>query len=120
MPTTYLESFGADLSENKLFKCVSIILTGMMENYHLEEGIENTEESLGILTEVNQVYDSESMEGRVMRDNWGGDGSGEREEEAKCMVVKYVIKIEQLPNRCNPRITPSPTLKKKEKKRKKC
>ena len=69
MPTTYLESFGADLSENKLFKCVSIILTGMMENYHLEEGIENTEESLEILTEVDQVYDSESMEGRVMRDN---------------------------------------------------
>ena len=29
----------------------------------------------------------------------------EREEEAKRMVVKYVIKTEQLPNRCNPRIT---------------
>ena len=28
MPTTYLESFGADLSENKLFQCVSILLTG--------------------------------------------------------------------------------------------
>ena len=28
MPTTYLESFGADLSENKLFQCVSIVLTG--------------------------------------------------------------------------------------------
>ena len=25
---TYLESFGADLSENKLFQCVSILLTG--------------------------------------------------------------------------------------------
>ena len=29
MSTTYLESFGADLSENKLFQCVSILLTGM-------------------------------------------------------------------------------------------
>ena len=29
MPTTYLESFGADLSENELFQCVSILLTGM-------------------------------------------------------------------------------------------
>ena len=29
MPTTYLESFCADLSENKLFQCVSILLTGM-------------------------------------------------------------------------------------------
>ena len=28
MPTTYLELFGADLSENKLFQCVSILLTG--------------------------------------------------------------------------------------------
>ena len=28
MPTTYLESFGADLSESKLFQCVSILLTG--------------------------------------------------------------------------------------------
>ena len=28
MPTTYLESFGADFSENKLFQCVSILLTG--------------------------------------------------------------------------------------------
>ena len=28
MSTTYLESFGADLSENKLFQCVSILLTG--------------------------------------------------------------------------------------------
>ena len=28
MPTTYLESFGADLSENELFQCVSILLTG--------------------------------------------------------------------------------------------
>ena len=27
MPTTYLESFGADLSENELFQCVSILLT---------------------------------------------------------------------------------------------
>ena len=49
-----------------------------VENYPLEEGIENTEENLGILTEVNQVYDSESMQGRVMRDNRGGDGSRER------------------------------------------
>ena len=40
-----------------------------MENYPLEEGIENTEENLRILTEVNQVYDSESMGGRGMRDN---------------------------------------------------
>ena len=29
MPTTYLESFGADFSENELFQCVSILLTGM-------------------------------------------------------------------------------------------
>ena len=28
MPTTYLESFGVDSSENKLFQCVSILLTG--------------------------------------------------------------------------------------------
>ena len=28
MPTTYLESFDADWSENELFKCVSILLTG--------------------------------------------------------------------------------------------
>ena len=28
MSITYLESFGADLSENKLFQCVSILLTG--------------------------------------------------------------------------------------------
>src|SRR6201986_4182289 len=28
MPTNYLESFGADLSENELFQCVSILLTG--------------------------------------------------------------------------------------------
>ena len=28
MPTTYLESFGADLSENELCQCVSILLTG--------------------------------------------------------------------------------------------
>ena len=28
MTTTYLESFGADLSENELFQCVSILLTG--------------------------------------------------------------------------------------------
>ena len=28
MPTTYLESFGADLSEKKLFQCVFILLTG--------------------------------------------------------------------------------------------
>ena len=27
MPTTYLESFGADLSENEPFQCVSILLT---------------------------------------------------------------------------------------------
>ena len=27
--TTHLESFGADLSENKLFQCISILLTGM-------------------------------------------------------------------------------------------
>jgi len=33
-----------------------------VENYPLEEGIENTKEDLRILTEVNQVYDSESME----------------------------------------------------------
>ena len=30
MPTTYLESFGADLSENKLFQCVSIVLMGQV------------------------------------------------------------------------------------------
>ena len=29
MFTTYLESFHADLTENKLFQCVSIHLTGM-------------------------------------------------------------------------------------------
>ena len=29
MPTAYLESFGADLSENELFQCVPILLTGM-------------------------------------------------------------------------------------------
>ena len=29
MPTTYSESFGADLSENELFQCVSILLTEM-------------------------------------------------------------------------------------------
>ena len=29
MPTTYLESFSDDLSENELFQCVSILLTGM-------------------------------------------------------------------------------------------
>ena len=29
MSTTYLESFGADLSENKLFQCLSILLTRM-------------------------------------------------------------------------------------------
>ena len=28
MSAAYLESFGADLSENKLFQCVSILLTG--------------------------------------------------------------------------------------------
>ena len=28
MPTTYLESFGPDLSENKLFQYVSILLMG--------------------------------------------------------------------------------------------
>ena len=28
MSTTYLESSGADLSENELFQCVSILLTG--------------------------------------------------------------------------------------------
>ena len=28
MSTTYLESFGADLTENKPFQCVSILLTG--------------------------------------------------------------------------------------------
>ena len=28
MPTTYLELFGADFSENKLFQSVSILLTG--------------------------------------------------------------------------------------------
>ena len=28
MSTTYLDSSGADLSENKLFQCVSIFLTG--------------------------------------------------------------------------------------------
>ena len=28
MPTTYLESFGYDLSENELFQCVSMLLTG--------------------------------------------------------------------------------------------
>ena len=33
MPTTYLESFGADLSENKLFQCVSILLTGTSTSY---------------------------------------------------------------------------------------
>ena len=29
IPTTYLESFGADLNENEQFQCVSILLTGM-------------------------------------------------------------------------------------------
>ena len=29
MPTNYLESFGADLSKNELFQCVSILLTRM-------------------------------------------------------------------------------------------
>ena len=65
----------------------------MLENYPLEEGIENTQENLRILTEVNQVYDSESMESSVMR---GIDVvvalERERKEEAKCMV-KYVLKI---------------------------
>ena len=38
MSTTYLESFGADLSENKLFQCVSILLTGTSTiwlNWHI-------------------------------------------------------------------------------------
>ena len=65
----------------------------MLENYPLEEGIENTQENLRILTEVNQVYDSESMESSVMR---GIDVvvalERERKEEAKRMV-KYVLKI---------------------------
>ena len=64
-----------------------------MENYPLEEGIENTQENLRMLTEVNQVYDSESMESSVMR---GIDVvvvlERERKEEAKHMV-KYVLKI---------------------------
>ena len=33
MPITYLESFGADLSENELFQYVSILLTGMSRVY---------------------------------------------------------------------------------------
>ena len=64
-----------------------------MENYPLEEGIENTQENLRMLTEVNQVYDSESMESSVMR---GIDVvvvlERARKEEAKCMV-KYMLKI---------------------------
>ena len=32
MSTTYLESFGADLTKNKPFQCVSILLTGMSTN----------------------------------------------------------------------------------------
>ena len=32
MPTTCLESFGVDLSENELFQCVSILLTGTSTN----------------------------------------------------------------------------------------
>ena len=34
MPTTYLESFGADLSENEPFQCVSILLTGTSTFFH--------------------------------------------------------------------------------------
>ena len=60
-----------------------------MENYPLEEGIEN----LRILTEVNQVYDTESMESSVMRGiNVVVVLERERKEEVKCMV-KYVLKI---------------------------
>ena len=32
IPTTYLESFGSDLSENEPFQCVSILLTGTSGN----------------------------------------------------------------------------------------
>ena len=65
----------------------------MLENYPLEEGIENTWENLRILTEVNQVYDSESMESSVMRGiNVVVALERERKEEAKCMV-NYVLKI---------------------------
>ena len=63
-----------------------------MENYPLEEGIENTWENLRILTEVNQVYDSESMESRMRGIDVVVVLERERKEEAKCMV-KYVLKI---------------------------
>ena len=35
MSTTYLESFGVDLSKNKLFQCVSILLTGTSTRFEL-------------------------------------------------------------------------------------
>ena len=38
MYTTYLESFGADLSENKLFQYVSILLTGTSTCYCICNG----------------------------------------------------------------------------------
>ena len=52
MPTTYLELFGADLRENELFQCVSILLTGTstaqnikifisLESLRLGQSIEN-------------------------------------------------------------------------------
>ena len=49
--TTYLESFGADLSENKLFQCVSILFTGTRTiwlNWHI-----NTHEKKLQLTYIN-------------------------------------------------------------------
>ena len=65
----------------------------MLENYPLEEGIENTQENLRILTEVNQVYDSESIESSIMRGiNVVVALERERKEEAKHMV-RYVLKI---------------------------
>ena len=33
MPTNYLESFGADLSENELFQCVSIFYQGQVHKF---------------------------------------------------------------------------------------
>ena len=39
MSTTYLESFGADLTENKPFQCVSIFLTGTSTAIHSTEDI---------------------------------------------------------------------------------
>ena len=39
MPTTYLESFGADLSENELFQCVSILLTGTSTSMTFKIGL---------------------------------------------------------------------------------